>query len=245
MKNIKLIISYEGTNYLGWQKTKMGPSLEESLEKALYQVLRHPVKLQAASRTDAGVHALGQVVNFLTPNEINSYKFKKSLNSVLPKDISLLSVEERPLSFHPTLEAKGKEYHYHICTGSFQLPFYRHFSWHFPYAVNVEEMKLAAKELIGSHNFSAFSNEKTEDNVREIFNIDISLIEPLHLQISVAGNRFLYKMVRTIVGTLVYIGCGKIKRSDLRKILTSQDRTQAGVTAPACGLLLKQVFYDK
>ena len=245
MKNIKLILSYEGTNYLGWQKTKMGPSIEETLEKSLQQVLRHPVKLQAASRTDAGVHARGQTVNFFTSSEIDLFKLQKSFNGTLPRDISVLSLEEMPESFHPTLDAQGKEYHYHICLGPVQLPFHRLFSWHFPYPLNIEEMRAAAQDLVGVHDFSAFTSEKTNDNVREIFSLDISMMGPSRLQIAVRGNRFLYKMVRTIVGTLMSIGCGKLKRSDLTQILESKDRTQAGLTAPAHGLFLHKVFYDR
>ena len=238
-----MILSYEGTNYLGWQKTKMGPSIEETLEKALSQVLRHPVKLQAASRTDAGVHATGQVVNFFTPTTDDLSLLKKSFNGVLPRDISVLSLEEMPPSFHPTLEAQGKEYHYHICLNQVQLPFHRLSSWHFPTPLDIDEMRQAAEHLIGKHDFSAFTSEPLDDNVREIFNIDISLSVPGRLQITVAGNRFLYKMVRTIVGTLVYTGCNKLKASDISHILLNKERSQAGLTSPAHGLFLHKVFY--
>jgi tRNA pseudouridine38-40 synthase len=245
MRNLKLTLSYEGTNYLGWQKTKMGPSIEETLEKVFEQVLRHPVKLQAASRTDAGVHAQGQVINFLTSSQEELFRLKKKFNGVLPRDLSVLSLEEMLEPFHPTLDAHGKEYTYHICYGAVQLPFHRLTSWHFPYPLDRDEMQKAAQTLVGEHNFSSFSNEKTDDNVREIFSIDVSIIAPQRLQITVRGNRFLYKMVRTLVGTLVYIGSGKLKRSDLAPILASCNRTQAGVTAPAHGLFLTQVFYDQ
>ena len=243
MKNLKMIVSYEGTGYLGWQKTKMGPSIEETLEKSLAQVLRHPVKLQAASRTDAGVHATGQVINFFTSSTDDLFKLKKSFNGVLPRDISILSLEEMPPDFHPTLEAQGKEYRYHICSESVQLPFHRLTSWHFPYPLDIHEMKQASQALIGKHDFSSFTSEPLDDNVREIFSIDISSITPDRLQITVVGNRFLYKMVRTIVGTLVYTGCQKLKASDLPRILSSKDRSQAGVTAPAHGLFLHKVIY--
>jgi tRNA pseudouridine38-40 synthase len=241
--NIKLIIAYEGTHYLGWQKTAMGPSIEEELEKVLAQILRHPVDLQAASRTDAGVHAEGQVVNFFTEVEIPLERLQKSLNGLLPKDISVLKIELADESFHPTLDSRGKEYHYSICLRSTQLPFHRNFSWHFSYPINLEEMRKAAQHLKGRHDFSAFTNERQEDNVREIFDI---LIEPSadRLKIRVSGNNFLYKMVRNIVGTLLYIGCGKLSSEELPAILASRDRTRAGVTAPALGLILKEVYYD-
>ena len=208
------------------------------------QILRLPVALQAASRTDAGVHAEGQVVNFFTPVEVPLEKLQKSLNSLLPEDISVLKIEKMATSFHPTLDSQGKEYHYSVCLGATQLPFYRNFSWHFSYPVNVEQMKKAAALLKGQHDFSAFTNEKQEENVREIYDIVIDSFEN-RLKIRVSGNKFLYKMVRNIVGTLLYVGCGKLSADEIPAILESKDRTRAGVTAPAQGLVLKEVFYDR
>jgi len=238
--NIKLVVAYEGTHYLGWQKTNMGKSIEEELEKALSQILQHPVKLQAASRTDAGVHAEAQVVNFFTDKEISL----KSLNAVTPKDISILEATVMPDDFHPTLTCKGKEYEYTVCLGQSQLPFHRLFSWHFPYPIDLEMMRDAAAFLVGRHDFSAFTNDKQENNVREIFSIEIILLDN-QIKIRVAGNNFLYKMVRNIVGTLIYVGYGKLQATDLPAILEGKDRTRAGVTAPAHGLCLKKVFYDR
>ncbi len=242
-RNIKLILAYEGTRYLGWQKTIAGPSIEEELENAVAQILQHPVNLQAASRTDAGVHAEGQVVNFFTEREMPLDKLQKGLNSILPSDISVLQIEEAQESFHPTLQNCGKEYHYFVCLGSTQLPFYRNFSWHFSYPVNIKEMKKAALHLTGKHDFSAFTNEKQENNIREIFDIEIEAFDN-RLKIRVSGNNFLYKMVRNIVGTLIYVGCNKLSAEEIPTILNSKDRTLAGVTAPALGLVLKEVFYE-
>jgi tRNA pseudouridine38-40 synthase len=239
MKNIRLLLAYEGTCYLGWQKTGMGPSIEETLEKALSQILQHKVKLQAASRTDAGVHAEGQVVNFFTPKETSL----KSLNSLLPSDISILRVEETSETFHPTLDARGKEYVYSVCLGSAQLPFFRNFSWHFGFTLDLEKMKKAAQDLVGEHDFSAFTNERQENNIRILHGIQFDS-SPNQLKIRVSGNNFLYKMVRNIVGTLLYIGCGKIEGDAVPDILKSKNRSRAGVTAPAHGLVLKKVFYD-
>src|SRR3569832_1557498 len=156
MKNIKLVLAYDGTAYLGWQKTEMGPSIEEELLKVLEQILQHPVKLQAASRTDAGVHAEGQVVNFFT--EKNTDRLLRGCNGLLPEDIRVLKVEEMPDRFHPTLGATGKEYHYSVCLGPTQLPFQRKFSWHFVKPVDVQKMREAAQFLIGRHDFSALTN---------------------------------------------------------------------------------------
>lgn len=247
MKNIKLTISYLGTPFLGWQKTKMGPSIEEALEKAIAQILREEVQLQAASRTDAGVHAEGQVVNFLTAREIPDLrKLQRSLNGVLPKEISVLAIEEMEADFHPTLDNCGKEYHYFICNGQVQLPFHRHISWHFPYPLDLTLMNLAAHELTGTHDFSAFCNENAlsaRDGVCTIDKVEVISLPDDRLRISVRGHNFLYKMVRNLVGTLVYVGCGKIALADIKSILTSGDRTKAGVTAPAHGLFLKEVLF--
>jgi tRNA pseudouridine38-40 synthase len=240
MQNTKLTLSYEGTHYLGWQKTPMGPSIEEELEKALATLLRHPVQLQAASRTDAGVHAEGQVVNFFTEGAIGV----KRLNTLLPKDIRIQKVEKMAPSFHPTLDGWGKEYNYFICLGPAQLPFHRLFSWHVKKEVDVEVMQKAALCLQGKHDFSAFTNEPQKESVREIFEIKVIPLPGNRLKIRVSGNRFLYMMVRIIVGTLVDVGSGKISWEEILSILTSKDRTCAGVTAPAHGLFLTSVFYD-
>jgi tRNA pseudouridine38-40 synthase len=244
MKNIKLIIAYEGTAYSGWQKTETGPSIEGELQKVLEQVLQHPVKLQAASRTDAGVHAEGQVVNFFTEKEVVLDRLMKSCNGLLPGDIRVLEIEEMPEAFHPTLDAKGKEYHYSVCLTPTQLPFDRRFSWHFVKQVDVELMRKAAAFFIGTHDFSALTNEKQDDNVREVYKIEIETAGGQKIRIRVAGNHFLYKMVRNIVGTLVYAGCGMLKIEEVALLLEKGDRTAAGMTAPAHGLSLKKVNYD-
>ncbi len=244
MKNIKLIIAYEGTAYSGWQKTETGPSIEGELQKVLEQVLQHPVKLQAASRTDSGVHAEGQVVNFFTGKEVILDRLGKSCNGLLPGDIRVVEIEEMPKSFHPTLDAKNKEYHYSVCLGQAQLPFDRRFAWHFVKPVDVELMRQAAPFFIGTHDFSALTNERQDNNVREVYRIEIDEVGENKIRIRVAGNHFLYKMVRNIVGTLVYVGCGMLKLEDAELLLERGDRTAAGMTAPAHGLTLKKVNYD-
>lgn len=247
MTNIKGILSYEGTRYLGWQKTRMGTSIEEELEKALHVLLRHPVELQAASRTDAGVHAKGQVINFSTLlNALDLYRMRKGLNALLPHDIRLLALEEAPLDFHPTLDAVGKEYIYEICTSSVQSPFLRQYSWHFPHALDIETMQLAAQALLGTHDFSSFCNERLlldPDPVCTLHAITLENLNNGRLRIIVQGNRFLYKMMRNLAGSITYAGCGKIAPETMRDILTARDRRLAGMTAPAHGLYLKRVLY--
>lgn len=246
--NIKLIIAYDGTEYLGWQRTKEGPSIEEILQTVLEQILQHPVILQAASRTDAGVHAHGQVVNFITHKSIPDLtKFQISINSLLPKSIVVTNVSHEDDSFHPTLECKGKEYHYHICQGIFQYPEHRNFSWHCHGLLDIEQMKNAAQLLLGTHDFTAFCNAKKNepyDNcIRTVERIEIIKLPDNRIKIVIDGNNFLYKMVRNIAGTLVYIGNGKIKLEEIINILNSKNRTLAGMTAPAHGLTLYKVKY--
>ena len=248
MINIKLTIAYDGTRFLGWQKTKEGLSIEESLQTVLEQIIQEPVVLQAASRTDAGVHAQGQIVNFFTSKApIDTYRLHLSLNSLLPKDIIVRQVETMPMLFHSTLDCAGKEYHYWICTEKAQLPLHRFYSWHCPYSLDKAEMEKAAGCLIGVHDFQAFCNEvknaQYENYIREVTAIEIHERPLQRLQIVVKGNHFLYKMVRNLVGVLVYVGRGKIQGNAVSAILQSRDRKQAGVTAPAHGLTLYQVFY--
>jgi tRNA pseudouridine38-40 synthase len=248
MLNVKMTIAYDGTCYLGWQKTHTGPSIEEALEKVLEQILQEDIFLQAASRTDAGVHAEGQVVNFITKKtNLDFGHFRHSINSMLPKDIVVGKIEIEASNFHPTLDSTGKEYHYYMCFHDTQMPYQRLYSWHYPYEVNVEAMRQAAESFIGTHDFAAFCNFKknaTYDHyVRTIQKIDIFELPEKCLRIEISGTNFLYKMVRNIVGTLAYVGNGKICVSCIPEIISNGDRTKAGVTAPAHGLFLKSVFY--
>lgn len=244
MKNIKGTVSYIGTHYLGWQKTKMGPSIEESLEKVFSQILQEPIALQAASRTDRGVHAEGQVINFFTQKEnVDLERLTISARQLLPKDITILSLEIAPDAFHPTLDATGKQYHYYITPADYQLPFLKDFAWHVREPLDLSLMQEAGTYLLGTKDFAALTNEKAEDTLRTLYHIEVKLLTSQLLLVSVTGKSFLYKMVRNIVGTLVDIGSGKLKIADLPLILASRQRTQAGVTAPAHGLFLKEVFY--
>lgn len=249
-RNIKLTIAYDGTNYLGWQKTKMGPSIEESLERVLTQILQEPITLQAASRTDAGVHARAQVVNFFTCNlKQTPDRLKISLNQLLPNDIAITNIEDIHPQFHPTLDSTSKEYHYTICNDFFQLPQNRLYSWHYPYTLDLTIMQEAKHYFLGEKDFASFcnvkKNETYSDTIRNIENIEIKPLPDNRVHFKIVGNHFLYKMVRNIVGTLVYIGCGKIQIKDLPLILEGRNRIEAGITAPACGLTLHKIYYNK
>lgn len=248
MNNIKLTIAYDGTHYKGWQKTKDGASIEGTLQATLEQILQHPVVLQASSRTDAGVHAQGQVVNFFSAKLPTAFdKFTISLNGLLPKDIVVLASELAETSFHPTTDAIGKEYHYYTCCTPVQMPRDRFYSWHYHYPVDLALMQKAAAILCGGHDFSTFCNKQKRQAyshyVREILTIDIQPLGGGRYRFVIRGNSFLHKMVRNLVGTLIYIGRGKIDIETLPAILNSKDRTTAGVTAPAHGLFLHRVFF--
>lgn len=245
--NIKLVVAYDGFGYLGWQKTLMGPSIEETLQHALEQILQHPAPLQAASRTDAGVHAKGQVVNFLTSKTLNLSPFVISLNSLLPKAIAVRNAHVMPTTFHPTLNSTGKEYRYYACLGPTQFPHNRLYSWHVHYPLQLDNIRRAIPSLLGCHQFASFCNQKKNEHyhnyVREIQTLELVELEDERLCFRIVGNHFLYKMARTIVGTLIDIGRGKIAWDELSFILNAASRPLAGVTAPAHGLFLHQVFY--
>ncbi len=206
--------------------------------------MQHKISLLAASRTDRGVHAVGQTVTFILEKDLPLDKLQFILNSILPKDIRVFDAFFVSETFHPSLDALKKEYVYSIETNEIQLPFDRFTSWHYPYKLNKQAMQEGANLLIGRKDFKAFQNSGVEkiSTVREIEAISIEGESFYHF--TLIGNSFLYKMVRNIVGTLVYIGCGKLKVSDLEKILTSNLRENAGVCAPPHGLTLKRVYYD-
>lgn len=247
MHNIKLTLSYDGGAYLGWQKTNAGPSIEETLQTQIEKILQHSVTLQAASRTDAGVHAKKQVINFFTERVFDLEKFIFRLNQLLPKDIVALNCEYKPASFHPTVDCLSKEYHYFVCLGKIQYPHLRLHSWHVHYPITLELIIEAIPSLTGTHSFQAFCNQhpnlRYHDYVRTIERIECLEIEEGRLCFKIKGNHFLYKMVRNLVGTLIHVGRGKILPNEIAHILESRDRKRSGVTAPAHGLFLHEIFY--
>ncbi len=206
--------------------------------------MQHDIELEAASRTDRGVHAEGQIVSFRLQKKIPLDKLQHILNSLLPKDIRILETFSVSENFHPSLNSLKKEYHYAIQTNEIQNPFNRYYRWHYPYELDLEIMQKGAKLLIGKKDFAVFQNSKhrAATSIREIETISITKEDFYHF--TLIGNSFLYKMVRNIVGTLVYIGRGKLQLSDLESIVTSGQRKNAGICAPAHGLTLKRVYYD-
>ena len=239
---VKCLLTYDGTAYFGWQKTKTGPSIQETLETALQQILQKPHTAEAASRTDRGVHARGQVVHF-DLSLPNLPKLQRQLNGVLPHDIRILSLEEMPDQFHSTLDARSKEYHYFLCLGPVQTPMHRLYSWFFHKPLDLDEMRCAAPLLIGTHDFTSFTSEHEENPTCTLSKIELLPLEQNRLRIALHGNRFLYKMARTLVGTLVYASCGKLAKETIPLLLGTDNRPAAGMTAPAHGLFLHQVCY--
>lgn len=249
MKNIKMVIAYDGENYLGWQNTRSGPTIEAALQRALEIILQEKITLQAASRTDAGVHALGQVVNLFTALKNSSLdRLHHSLNLLLPKDITVLSVEEAPFDFHPTLDSQYKEYRYYVCYDKLPLPHSRKHAWHYGYPLDIPAMKQAAALFEGKHDFAAFCNSKRNapytNYERTLLLVEIREQLEKKLCFVIQGDHFLYNMVRNIVGTLVYIGRGLIALEALPQIITNKHRPAAGITAPAHGLFLHTVNYN-
>ena len=244
MKNFILTVAYDGTEFLGWQENGSGPSVEGELRKALEIVLQEKVVLQAASRTDAGVHAEGQVVNLFSERKPQLF----ALNQLLPKAIRILKVAEVDDEFHPTLNALGKIYSYEISSGRVQLPNQRHYSWHCFYDISVEKMREGSIHLVGKKDFSALANKMNgEDVLAPICNLcRIEIFEGNDsITIEMEGDRFLYRMARNIVGLLVHVGRGIILPSEVSGLIKACDRRASGMTAPAHGLTLKRVIYSQ
>ena len=243
--NVKLTLAYDGANYFGWQRTLTGPSIQQTIEVSLALILREPIHVNGASRTDRGVHAKGQTLSFLTHSPFTT-KTLWNLNKVLPKDITATSFELMPLDFHATLSVSSKIYRYRLTNTLYQFPQNRFTEWHHPYPLDHTLMQQACALLTGTHDFEALSNQKnneTYDNhIRTLKRVEV-LKEGNQFTFIIEGDNFLYKMVRNLVGLVVYVGQGKISLSDIPLILESKDRTKAGVTAPAHGLFLDKVIY--
>ena len=240
----KLNIHFVGTNFEGWQSQPSGNTVQDHIEKALTTILRHKVRITGCSRTDSGVHAKGLVASFETDVEFEKSKWLKSLQALIPKDIGVLDIEKAPSSFHPIVDSKGKIYCYRIWASETRNPFLHPYVWHVPKSLDVLKMKRAAKNFIGRHNFKSFcaSDSEVKTFEREIFEIEIFENSCL-IEIYMSGGGFLKQMVRTMVGTLVDISNGKFNEGSIAQIIKSQNRTQAGKTAPASGLTLEKVMY--
>ena len=243
MKNVKLTIQYDGTDFSGWQRQLNGRTVQEEIEKALSIILKKNVKINGSGRTDAGVHALAQVANFREDFTIPVDRIPRALNGLLPEDISILSAIEVDKDFHARYSAKGKKYVYKIYNSKIRSPILRNSSYWVPEPLDIEKMKVAANCFIGEHDFKGFraSSSKVKKTIRTIYSFDVC-VEDKMIIIETSGNGFLHNMVRIMVGTLVDIGKNKIK-SDLIDILHTGMREKAGHTAPPQGLYLAEVYY--
>ncbi|MCI6737587.1 MAG: tRNA pseudouridine(38-40) synthase TruA [Intestinibacter sp.] len=243
MRNLKITLQYNGENYCGWQRQPNSPGIQGTVENAIYEITKEKVKVTASGRTDAGVHALGQVANFKTETNIPASRIPDALNAKLPKDISVISCEEVDMDFHARYNACGKTYRYLIYNRPYRSPLYKNLAYHVKYDLDWDKIRLEAKYLIGTHDFVGFmsSGSSVKDTVRTIYDIKIEEHEGI-TSIEISGNGFLYNMVRIIVGTLVDIGRGRIKHN-MEEIINSKSRSMCGHTAPAHGLFLKKVNY--
>ncbi len=244
MKRIKLTIAYDGTNYCGWQIQPNGITVEEVLNKALQKLTGEPILVIGASRTDSGVHAMGNVAVFDTETSIPPERIAMALNQRLPEDIVIVKSEEVPLDFHPRYCDCSKTYEYHIINTRIPIPTKRLTNYFVSYNLNLEHMRQAATYLVGEHAFVSFCNVRTdvENTVRTITALDI-LENGNEITIRITGNGFLYNMVRIIVGTLIRVGRGFYTPEKVKEILEAKDRKAAGVTAPAHGLMLMNIEY--
>lgn len=245
--NYKFTVAYDGTDYCGWQIQPNGVSIQELLEKYISILAKQPVHIIGSGRTDAGVHARGQVANFHTDTSLELKRFQYSLNSMLPGDIRINSVEKAPLDFHARYSAIAKTYHYHLRLGKTQDPFQRLYSTHIQVPIDIEKLKEAAKILIGTHDFSSLANEAhkgsaAHDAVRTLYRLEVIEYDQ-NVRLEFEGNGFLYKMVRNIVGLLIEVASGKRPVEQVAAIMGAKDRRSAGQTAPAHGLFLMHVNY--
>lgn len=247
MKRLKAIVSYDGTQFSGYQVQVNTRTVQGELEKALKKIHKAPTfKVISSGRTDAGVHGINQPIHFDTTLSIPEERWPMAMNSLLPDDIIVKSVEEVDRDFHARYDTVGKEYRYIVKTSKMQDVFKRNYTYHLPVPLSLEKMKQGTVHLVGTHDFTSFSSPKTEvvDKVRTIFAIDIKN-EGDEWVFTFIGSGFLYQMVRILVGTLLTIGKGELDPSEVPRIIEGKNRELASPTAPGSGLYLSQVFYDQ
>lgn len=246
MKRLKCTISYDGTHFAGYQVQPNKRTVQGELEHVLAKMHKgEAIRVVASGRTDAGVHAYGQVIHFDSPLQLSTDGWKKALNALLSDDIVIREVQEVDFSFHARFSAVSKEYRYKIRTAQERDVFSRHYYYHYPYSLDYEAMRQALQLVKGTHDFTSFCSAKTEieDRVRTIYEANVILAND-ELEFQFIGNGFLYNMVRILVGTMLEIGQGKRKWDCIPSILEGKDRRLAGKTAPPHGLCLWNVYYD-
>jgi tRNA pseudouridine38-40 synthase len=243
-KKYKISISYDGTLYCGWQTQKNSPSIQDTIQKALKTLLKEKIILTASGRTDAGVHANEQIAHFSTNKTLPPSKTLLSLNGILPKDIRITSLKKASASFHARYHVKSKIYKYFINTNTFQDPFKIKYSYHFTKKLDLNLLKKAALQFIGTHDFTSFANvnSSVKNKIRTIKKLKISNKNNI-LTLEFEADGFLYKMVRNIVGTLLDVATKKIEISEIKKIFKAKDRKKAKRAAPPHALFLIKVKY--
>jgi tRNA pseudouridine38-40 synthase len=246
----KLTIAYDGTAYQGWQIQKTGTGVQEKVEQALSKLFPSGPRLHGSSRTDTGVHALGMIAHFEIPKtefKMPGHKLALALNAWLPEDIRVLKAVRAPAKFHARFDARGKQYRYVVWNDRAMNPLLRAQAWHVPQSLNVATLRAAAKLFVGKHDFKSFAanrNYEMETTVRTLTRCDIKRRGP-QFTFVIEGDGFLYKMCRGIVGTLVQIGQSKFPPHEVKQMLAHKNRRVAGMNAPAHGLVLWKVFYNR
>jgi tRNA pseudouridine38-40 synthase len=246
VRHIRLVVEYDGTTLAGWQRQANAPTVQQHLEDALAQLLQHATRVAGASRTDAGVHARGQIASFHTERTIPLHGIRRALNGMLPASISIRDAAEVAADWHPRFSASGKHYRYTILTRPERSPRWHTRAWHVASPLALAPMHAAASHLIGEHDFAAFraTGCTARTTTRRIDSIALTRAAPELLEVDIRGNAFLRQMVRIVVGTLVEVGIGRLAPAQVAEILASRDRARAGRTAPPHGLELLEVRYD-
>jgi len=244
-KNFKLTIEYDGSRFCGWQRQKNDRTVQGVIEAAIATMTGQTVTLMGSGRTDAGVHALGQVANFLCETELTAPIFERGLNSLLPEDVVIRSCLQVNESFHARFNVKSKIYQYRILNRDIPVAVGRQYGWFIRRKLDLETMGAAAGYIVGTHDFKAFegTGSPRSSTIRQVIRAEWQEPEPDHLIFRIEADGFLRYMVRNLVGTLVQVGQGHITPEDFRQILLSADRNQAGATAPPHGLFLMEVKY--
>ena len=245
VRNFKIIIEYDGSNYCGWQRQNNDPTIQKAIEQALMKMTDQKISVIGSGRTDAGVHAYGQVANFKCDTQLEAGDFQGGLNSLTPEDIVISACERVPDEFHARFSAKSKIYQYRILNRPNPAAIMRQYAWHIRKALDLAAMRTALPHLIGSHDFKAFegAGSPRAHTIRNVLSANLREESDNNLVFEIEANGFLRYMVRNIVGALVETGLGKISPLDVRHILESKDRTHAPATAPAQGLFLVKVNY--
>ena len=246
MKNIALVLSYDGTNYNGWQIQKNGPSIQESMETAIFRLLGQKTHVSGVGRTDSGVHARRYVANFKADCTIPVDRLPYALNSFLPEDIAVSGAALVPEGFDARFDCTKKEYAYYIYPSTLRDPFFARYAYRYNYPLDLARMQAGAQHFVGRQDFAAVRSQGTpvKSTVRTVFWCEVEPVDE-RIRIRVCGDGFLYNMVRAIAGTLIYVGGGKIAPEAVADILRAGDREAAGPTLPAHGLFMNRLWYDE